>query len=58
MSAAVLPCCTASHPLTFVDGTRPVSWVDRTWQNQNHVSAVQGPVVAVRPVRKRVLAVS
>jgi hypothetical protein len=32
--------------------------VDRTWQNQNHVSAVQGPVVAVRPVRKRVLAVS
>jgi len=23
------------------------------WQNQNHVSAVQGPVVAVRPVRKR-----
>jgi hypothetical protein len=32
--------------------------VDRTWQNQNHVSAVQGPVVAVRPVRRRVLAVS
>jgi len=29
--------------------------VDRTWQNQNHVSAVQGPVVVVRPVRKRVL---
>jgi hypothetical protein len=32
--------------------------VDRTWQSQNHVSPVQGPVVAVRPVRKRVLAVS
>jgi len=32
--------------------------VDRTWQNQNHVSAVQGPVVVVRPVRKRVPAIS
>lgn len=28
--------------------------VDRTWQNQNHVSPVQGPIVAIRPARRRV----
>jgi hypothetical protein len=32
--------------------------VDRTWQNQNHVSQVQGPIVTVPPVRKRVAEVS
>ena len=32
--------------------------VDRTWQNQNHVSPVQGPIVTVPPVRKRVAEVS
>jgi hypothetical protein len=30
-------------------------WVDRTWQNPNHVYAAQGPIVMIDPVRQRVM---
>jgi hypothetical protein len=29
--------------------------VDRMWQNPNHIPAVQGPVVSVSAVRRRVV---